>query len=154
MLAWHYLMCKQHFLFLLKVPMTVLKPILKASEPVTPVTSKPDDVDEEENENEKGDSDSEVEVEKPQTDFNSLNDFKLFYLKNKKKLDDMCTIVLNKTYKIQDYIIRKNYGVLNFRKVSKDVKVSKNEQRITQLENTLNEVIEVLNQIQTRLGMI
>jgi hypothetical protein len=145
-------MVKQHFLFLLKAVM--LKPILKPR-------AKPDTESE-------TDSDAEPEVTKPesvakpddvepeddQTEFENINDFKVFYLKNKKKLDDTCTVVLNKTYKIQDYVIRKNYGVLNFRKVGKDVKVSKSEQRLTQLENAVNEMIEVLNQIQARLNMI
>jgi hypothetical protein len=147
-------MIKQHFLFLIKATMSVLKPILKAETVVDEIVNDVEVECEDVAVVDESVANVDEEVEKVQTEFETLNDFKEFYSKNKKKLDCMCTIVLNKTYKIQDYVIRKNYGVLNFRKVNKDVKVSKNEQRLTQLENAVNEVIEVLNQIQTRLGMI
>ena len=85
--------------------------------------------------------------------FECLNDFKEYYQKNKDKLDKMTTVVLNKLYKINGYVIRKNYGEIGFKTIKSSVKVSKTEKRLVSIEKALNQVIIVLNQIQDRLDL-
>ena len=59
--------------------------------------------------------------------FECLNDLKEYYQKNKDKLDKMTTVLLNKLYKINGYIIRKNYGEIGFKTIKSTEKVSKTE---------------------------
>lgn len=86
--------------------------------------------------------------------FKSIEEFKNYYEKNKDKIDRMSTVVLNKTYKIEGYSIRKNYGVIGFRHINSNPNKVKNEKRIEVLENVVNQMVNALNSIQERLGMI
>ena len=70
------------------------------------------------------DNDETIVTEK---NFESLNDFKEYYQKNKDKLDQMTTVLFNKLYKINGYVIRKNYGEIGFKTIKSTVKVSKTE---------------------------
>ena len=106
-----------------------------------------------------GDIDSNGSCDKKKMDFfeekkfESLNDFKEYYRKNKERLDKMTTVMLNKLYKIHGYVIRKNYGEIGFKTIKSTVKVSKTEKRLAAIEKALNQVINVLNQIQDRLEL-
>jgi hypothetical protein len=129
--------------------MAKLKPIFKVEDLIEEqrVEEQQHEVEDELERDDEREVKKEVEI-KSENNFESLNDFKEYYSKIKKKLDSMCTVMLNKTYKIKDYVIRKNYGDIGFRKISKNVKTSRGdafEQRIEALENALNEVIEILN---------
>ena len=86
-------------------------------------------------------------------EFDSLNDFKEYYRKNKERLDKMTTVMINKLYKIHGYVIRKNYGEIGFKTIKLTVKVSKTEKRLAAIEKAVNQVISVLNQIQDRLEL-
>ena len=101
--------------------------------------------------------DEDVSTEESENDenikFESINNFKEYYLKNKDKLDKMTTVLLNQTYKIHGYVIRKNYGNISFKTIKSIVKISKTEKRLAALENAVNQMIHVLTQIQERLGL-
>ena len=86
-------------------------------------------------------------------EFDSLDEFKEYYLKNKAKLDKITTVVLNQTYKIKGYLIRRNHGILSFKTIKSTIKISKTEKRLAALENAVNQMIHVLNQIQERMGL-
>ena len=86
-------------------------------------------------------------------EFDSLNDFKEYYRKNKERLDKMTTVMINKLYNIHGYVIRKNYGEIGFKTIKSTVKVSKTEKRLAAIEKAVNQVINVLNQIQDRLEL-
>ena len=104
--------------------------------------------------NQKDEDDSTEESENDEhIKFESINDFKEYYLKNKDKLDKMTTVLLNQTYKINGYVIRKNYGNISFKTIKSTVKISKTEKRLAALENAVNQMIHVLTQIQERLGL-
>ena len=87
-----------------------------------------------------GDIDRNSSCEKKKMDsfeekeFESLNDFKEYYRKNKERLDKMTTVMLNKLYKIHGYVIRKNYGEIGFKTIKSTVKVSKTEKRLAAIE--------------------
>jgi hypothetical protein len=121
---------------------TVLNPILKSDE---------DDVEIEE---ECCEEDKKEDKKEDENRFKCLNDFKKYYEENKDRIDGMSTIVLNKTYKIDGYTIRKNYGVIGFRPINCNPNKIKNEKRIERLEDLVNKMIEVLNKIQEQMGML
>ena len=88
--------------------------------------------------------------------FKNLKEFKNFYNENRDEIDNKSTYALNKAYKIKDLIIRKNYGVLNYRKENiytpgDGPKRHKNESRIQVLEDTVNEMILVVNDLQEKM---
>ena len=82
--------------------------------------------------------------------FENIEDFKEFYKNNKAELDAKSTVVLNKLYKIKDYIIRKNYGSIGFKRIGSCVRMNPLNKRITVVEETLNELIEIVNNLQSR----
>jgi hypothetical protein len=99
----------------------------------------------------------EIKVEDEKEDenrFKTIEQFKEYYEKNKDRIDKMSTCVLNKTYKIDGYKIRKNYGVIGFRHVNPKISKMNNEKRIEELEEVVNQMIVVLNEVQERLKMI
>ena len=65
----------------------------------------------------------------------------------------MTTVVLNQIYKINGYVIRKNYGEIGFKTIKSTVKVSTTEKRFGAIEKALNQVILAPNQIQDRLEL-
>ena len=85
--------------------------------------------------------------------FECLNDFKEYYQKNKDKLDKMTTVFINILYKINWYVIHKNYGEIGLKTIKSTVKASKTGKRLGAIEKALNQVIIVLNQIQDRLEL-
>jgi len=83
--------------------------------------------------------------------FESLNEFRDYYAKNKERIDGYTTVVLNNMFKIKDYVIRKNYGTIGFRSTKaiprSDIKNKKGlEDRVTQLEESVNQIINIINQ--------
>lgn len=79
--------------------------------------------------------------------FNSINDFKKYYAENKESIDKLTTVVLNQMFQIENYVLRKNYGVISFRSTKSCSNKNKNslEERVKQLEEAVNDIINIIN---------
>ena len=96
-------------------------------------------------------------IKKPLKEFESPDEFNLYYHKHKEEMDSETTHSLNKKFKIDGYRITKIKGVLCLKKdVQKDVHKVKKEnnevieeenilERLQKLEKAVNEIIDVLN---------
>ena len=109
-------------------------------------------------------------IKKPIKEFETVNDFNIFYHKHKEEMDAETTHVLNKKYHIKGYRITKIKGVLCLKKDSKKhsapplcadnrgtgtLHVSESEvnpqsealeERIQRIEETLNQLIAHIEQ--------
>ena len=84
-------------------------------------------------------------------EFKTVDEFNLWYSKNKEEVDALTTHKLNKMYKIDGYRITKIKGVLMLKKwVDKEEKeiVSTEElkKEIDEIRNTVNKIISFLQQ--------
>ena len=84
-------------------------------------------------------------------EFKTIDEFNLWYSKNKEEVDALTTHKLNKMYKIDGYRITKIKGVLMLKKwVDKEEKeiVSTEElkKEIDEIRNTVNKIISFLQQ--------
>lgn len=83
-------------------------------------------------------------------EFKTVDEFNLWYSKNKEEVDKLTTHKLNKMYKIDGYRITKIKGVLMLKKwVEKDEKeiVSKASLRTESIEELRNEINEIRNTV-------
>ncbi len=83
-------------------------------------------------------------------EFNTTDEFNLFYSKNKEQLDSETTHKLNKKYHIQGYRITKIKGELMLKKVNEDEEkddseIMKIKDDIAKIKITLNDVINFIN---------
>ena len=108
-------------------------------------------------------------IRKPLKEFETVNDFNIFYHKHKEEMDAETTHVLNKKYHINGYRITKIKGVLCLKKDSKkpapplcadnrgaDIQFMSEsevnaqsealEERIQRIEETLNQLIDHIGQ--------
>ena len=85
-------------------------------------------------------------------EFKTVDEFNLWYSKNKEEVDKLTTHKLNKMYKIDGYRITKIKGVLMLKKwVEKEEKeiVSKTlslESEINEIRNTVNKIISLIQE--------
>ena len=97
-------------------------------------------------------------IRTPMKEFNSVDEFNLFYHNHKDEMMETTTHRLNKMYKINGYRITKIRGELCLKKVREAVKqksdvessVEDNESvdietRLQRLEEAVNEIIDALN---------
>ena len=102
-------------------------------------------------------------IKKPLKEFETINDFNMYYHKHKEEMDAETTHALNKKYHINGYRITKIKGVLCLKKDSKNphsinnrgtgtLHVSESEvngveleERIQRIEETLNQLIDLLS---------
>lgn len=85
-------------------------------------------------------------------EFKTVDEFNLWYSKNKEEVDKLTTHKLNKMYKIDGYRITKIKGVLMLKKwVEKDEKeigkASPRTDAIEELRNEINEIRNTVNKI-------
>ena len=84
-------------------------------------------------------------------EFKTVDEFNLYYSKNKDEIDSMSTHKLNKMYFIIGYRITKIKGKLCLKKyVEKEndesCELNKMKKEIELLKSTINEIIKVINQ--------
>lgn len=84
-------------------------------------------------------------------EFKTVDEFNLYYSKNKEEIDSMTTHKLNKMYFINGYRITKIKGKLCLKKyVEKEndesCELNKMKKEIELLKSTINEIIKVINQ--------
>ena len=86
-------------------------------------------------------------------EFKTVDEFNLWYSKNKEEVDALTTHKLNKMYHIDNYRITKIKGVLMLKKwVDKEEKTSKSSdidelrQQIDEIRNVVNKIISFLQQ--------
>jgi hypothetical protein len=101
----------------------------------------------------------EIQEDNPRK-FGSIKEFLKYYDKNKEELKNVTTYNLNQRFHVDGYIIRKIHGAITFRRKEPNpeyytVKNKKsNEERLKTLETAFNQIVEILNLVQTKLGMI
>ena len=78
-------------------------------------------------------------------EFNSVDEFNLWYSKNKALVDDMTTHKLNKLYHIDGYRITRIKNVLMLKKYDKN-KLNV-EEEIENMKNDISEIKETINKI-------
>lgn len=98
-------------------------------------------------------------IKSPLKEFDSVDEFNIYYHKHKDEMDTETTHSLNKKFKINGYRITKIRGVLCLKK-DRNVKpeedkvleapcetasISEIMERIQKLEETVNKIIDVLN---------
>ena len=94
-------------------------------------------------------------IKSPLKEFDSVDEFNIYYHKHKDEMDTETTHSLNKKFKINGYRITKIKGVLCLKK-DRVVKaededpcntptISEIMERIQKLEETVNKIIDVLN---------
>ena len=95
-------------------------------------------------------------IKSPLKEFDSVDEFNIYYHKHKDEMDTETTHSLNKKFKINGYRITKIKGVLCLKK-DRVVKAEEEEdpyntptiseimERIQKLEETVNKIIDVLN---------
>ena len=94
-------------------------------------------------------------IKSPLKEFDSVDEFNIYYHKHKDEMDTETTHSLNKKFKINGYRITKIKGVLCLKK-DRVVKpeeeapcdtptISEIVERIQKLEETVNKIIDVLN---------
>ena len=90
-------------------------------------------------------------VEKYLKEFESPEEFNVFYAKNKDEIDSQTTHKLNKQYHIKGYVITKIKGELCLKKpwIKKNNNESSSnvldlEVRVKRLEETVNKIIDLL----------
>ena len=90
-------------------------------------------------------------VEKYLKEFDSPEEFNVFYAKNKDEIDSQTTHKLNKQYHIKGYVITKIKGELCLKKpwIKKNNNESSSnlldlESRVKRLEETVNKIIDLL----------
>ena len=84
-------------------------------------------------------------------EFKTVDEFNLYYSKNKEEIDSMTTHKLNKMYFINGYRITKIKGKLCLKNhVEKEndesCELNKMKKEIELLKSTINEIIKVINQ--------
>ena len=84
-------------------------------------------------------------------EFKTIDEFNLWYSKNKEEVDALTTHKLNKMYKIDGYRITKIKGVLMLKKwVDKEEKEEQSNEElrkeIDEIRNTVNKIISFLQQ--------
>ena len=98
-------------------------------------------------------------VQKPLKEFDNPDEFNIYYHKHKDDIDEQTTHMLNRKYKINGYRITKIKGVLCLKKEGKNYyKIHKQQQecdesnekscledRINELEQRMNEIIDYIN---------
>ena len=98
-------------------------------------------------------------IRTPMKEFNSVDEFNLFYHNHKDEMMETTTHRLNKMYKINGYRITKIRGELCLKKVREAVKQKSDDQgpndngddtvdvetRLQRLEEAVNEIIDALN---------
>ena len=91
-------------------------------------------------------------VEKYLKEFDSPEEFNVFYAKNKDEIDSQTTHKLNKQYHIKGYVITKIKGELCLKKPwikknnneSLTANLSDLEARVKRLEETVNKIIDLI----------
>ena len=87
-------------------------------------------------------------VQKYVKEFESPEEFNVFYAKNKDEIDSQTTHMLNKKYHIKGLVITKIKGELCLKKpwIKKNKEESSNdlEVRVKRLEETVNKIIDLI----------
>ena len=86
-------------------------------------------------------------VNKYVKEFESPEEFNVFYAKNKDEIDSQTTHILNKKYHIKGLVITKIKGELCLKKpwIKKNKEESTNlEDRVQRLEETVNKIIDLI----------
>ena len=86
-------------------------------------------------------------VQKYVKEFESPEEFNVFYAKNKDEIDSQTTHMLNKKYHIKGLVITKIKGELCLKKpwIKKNKEESSDlEDRVKRLEETVNKIIDLL----------
>ena len=98
-------------------------------------------------------------IKSPLKEFDSVDEFNIYYHKHKEEMDTETTHSLNKKFKINGYRITKIKGVLCLKKdrvvkaeedkvleaSCETASISEIMERIQKLEETVNKIIDVLN---------
>lgn len=86
-------------------------------------------------------------IRKPLKQFDSVEEFNLYYHKHKADMDNETTHLLNKKFKIEGYRITKIKGVICLKKDRGDKNKQADDliQRLEILEQKVNEIIEFIN---------
>ena len=90
-------------------------------------------------------------------EFKTVDEFNLYYSKNKEEIDSMTTHKLNKMYFINGYRITKIKGKLCLKNhVEKEndesCELNKMKKEINQLKEVINEIIKYINQNSTEVS--
>lgn len=93
-------------------------------------------------------------ISKYSKQFNTPDEFNVWYSKNKDEVNKMTTHKLNKMFKVKDYRITRIEGVLKLKKWDdeKHAKISRYDERIIQLKQEINTIRESVNKIITYLN--
>jgi predicted nucleic acid-binding Zn-ribbon protein len=94
-------------------------------------------------------------INSPFQEFKGVDEFNIFYQKNKETIDPITTHKLNKMYKIEGYRITKIKGVLSLKKAGKNYyqkQCSPFEDRVVNLEECYQSINDQLEDIEERLS--
>jgi len=87
--------------------------------------------------------------------FESKEAWKEYYLENKEAIDATATCDLNKKYKVKDHLFRRMYNVITFKKDIPYIRRSDTiNKRLQVIEETVNSLIEIMNDVQEKLEMV
>lgn len=92
-------------------------------------------------------------IKKPNKEFNTPDEFNLWYNKNKETIDSQTTHKLNKMYHINGYRITKIKGVLMLKK-DKDDEENYFESEIELLQNQITKIKEEQNEMKKAIAEI
>lgn len=92
-------------------------------------------------------------ISKYTKEFDTVDEFNLYYNKHKNDMDSLTTHKLNKMYYIKGYHITKIKNVLMLKKIKeensiieqKNIEISELKQEIKQIKETINNIIHFLN---------
>ena len=92
-------------------------------------------------------------IHKPLHEFETPDEFNIYYHKHKDEMDKETTHLLNKKFSINGYRITKIKGVLCLKRSTMKTKSKSNvdindlQDRIQKLEEVVNNIIDVINQL-------
>lgn len=94
-------------------------------------------------------------ISKYTKEFDTVDEFNLYYNKNKNDMDSLTTHKLNKMYYIKGYHITKIKNVLMLKKIKeeningeqKNIEISELKQEIKQIKETINNIIHFLTSL-------
>ena len=93
-------------------------------------------------------------VKKVLAQFETPEEFNLYYHQHKEELDKQTTHILNKKYKIKGYHITKLKGNMCLKKLKENEEVEKSlEERIAELEKKIAELYAQVNEILKAFSM-
>jgi peptidoglycan hydrolase CwlO-like protein len=92
-------------------------------------------------------------IEKPLKTFSTIDEFNLYYVKNKEEMDKCTTHKLNRQFHIDGYHITKIKGVLSLKKWDESHKYYKSKKDVEQ-SNTNDKLAELELKVESSVGEI